>query len=149
MMWDMWAHRVDFRRISLHSGNHDKVAMSYHHGLIISSPELSFSLSDCSHHFVFAPCILRIYRVFSLLRRGYYDHSVRLSMSSLLLGIPKAEKRKITSAEQSAYVLVVAHQLSVLNVYDNTLSNNVEIIQLIYLLYMASSVSRTTGLISV
>ena len=36
-----------------------------------------------------------------------------------------------------------------LNVLDNTLSNNVEIIQVIYLLYMASSVFCTTGFISV
>ena len=48
----------------------------------------------------------------------------QVSVSSLLLNIPKAKKKKITSAESSAYVVVVAHQISVLNVCNNTLSNN-------------------------
>ena len=48
----------------------------------------------------------------------------QMSVYSLLLGVPKAKKRKITSAEKSADVVVVARQTSVLNVCDNTLSTN-------------------------
>ena len=55
-------------------------------------------------------------------------------VSSLLLNIPKAKKMK---------VILVVRQISLLiNVCDNTLSNNMKkIIQLIYLLFIASSIS--------